>query len=185
MIEKTGVYARVRVEKKFPHQLNIYVRQVEPFFFAKRGEERAVLGERGEVLEIIRMQTASGTAADDSRAASSSALTQIEIEESSSTTRFSIGENILCKNCATLINSLSRGLQAMNITVLKFFVSADMTMIKAVIKDGWKLITDPIATPVSQLERLSAVLREKQYRDHKRIDYIDVRYPDKVFVNFK
>ncbi len=182
-IEAGGSYAQIKIKKKFPNGLLISVKQAERVFLVADRGERSFADGDGTVLDKLETATSSASVLSLPIFVATSTLINVTIERSpSSTVSINPGQEIIPKNCATLIKTLKYGLDRLGISSSRYVANEDGTNVVAYTKDGWRLITDPIIGTTDQLERLAAVLRDPRYKDRAKYDYIDVRYPDKVYV---
>lgn len=185
-IEAGGPYAQIKIKKKFPDGLLIAVQQPERVFLVTDRGERSFADGDGVVLDKLEAATSSANMLNLPIFIATSTLINVTIERSpSSTVSIGPGQEIIPKNCATLIKALHNGLNRLGVSPSRYTAKEDGTNVVGFTKDGWRLIADPIISATDQLERLAAVLRDPRYKDRAKYDYIDVRYPDKVYVKQK
>jgi|GEM_PF-4137758 len=183
-IRGTGSYATVKVKRIFPKGIEVTVQSPKRVFLIKDGaDDKALAGESGEVIDLLNAHDASSTPPG---AVSIQLLIGVIVEhDASSTLDISLGKEIIPPNCATLISGIDEGVKRIGFRPLVYHLSEDHTKVIMEAGDGWRLITDPIAAANDQVERLAAVLRDPRYKDRRKLDYVDVRYPERVYVKMR
>lgn len=182
-IEKTGFYAKVVVKKKFPHSLIVAVQEPNKLFLADDGKARATLTESGEVVDVYPYNDSSSTNKELPAYIASSSLMTVRIDRAASSSElFILGQKGISKNCATLITSLQSGMKEVGMSPQSFHINKDETTVTIAMQNNWQLITDPIMAAQDQLQRLMYIFRNPTYKDTSHVSYIDVRFPDKVYI---
>lgn len=184
-IESTLPNRVVTITKKMPSTIHIAVREPERMFLFQTPERIAIGDTGGRALDIL-------PAASSTDPLYESYLAQLlpitvhsmntTTEQTSSTFSFVVGENQIPQHCATLISQLQGGLPKIQVQPVAYDISADLSTISVQTKKQWTLKTDPILSASDQIDRLSLVLHEPAYSKQEGIDYIDVRYPERVYV---
>ncbi len=182
-ISLTGNYEIVRVERELPHTLNITVAQPKKVFLATMGGVQAYVdGSGGAIDDVTKPVATSSTMQTTSSQMIPANLIRVSVLGSASSTMPAAGGEVVPKYCATLMQAIDQGSRKLGITPTSYTLTTDKTEIIQHTADGWDLLTDPIVTADDQLARLAAVLRDPRYKDRSKINYIDVRYPDRVYV---
>lgn len=182
-VRTTGFYSSVQVKKTFPHTLSIRIQEPDKIFLADDGVSHATLTESGEVVDVYPYNQTSSTNRELPGYIASSSLVIVQVQRpASSTDVFVPGQNGIPNNCATLITSLRRGSKEVGVDPTQFKVNTEGTTVTVDMIGNWQLLTDPIMTAADQLQRLAFVLRNPTYKDTSHVSYIDVRFPDKVYV---
>jgi hypothetical protein len=187
-IQAQGPFEKISVQKKFPRTVTISVAQAVRVFSVSDGRQTAFVDGDGGVLDVITTGSIDTTTAGvyelrESVSSTAAALIPVVIEnERASTTIWRIGEEILQKNCATLISFFDAGLSAVELNGTVYQVSEDKTRVSIFTREGATLLTDPIVSPRDQLNRLIALLLDARYKNRATLESIDLRYPGKVYV---
>lgn len=183
-IGETGSYAVISAKRVFPGGLKIAVSAPERVFMIVEGGKDAALSD-GEGRVTDDLDTTTSTPYIPQSVTTSTLIDVTISHDASSTLDMTPGRNLIPSNCATLIVGVDSESRRIGLSPDLYTIASDGTEVTVDMHDGWKLLVDPIMTPEDQLERLAAVLRDPRYRDRSKIDYIDVRYPERVYVKPK
>jgi cell division septal protein FtsQ len=152
------------VEKKFPNKILVDFKEIKPKFLYCKEQNCFYIDKEGILYETAPFF-------------SDSPLPVLELEKD-----LKIGEEFLPKNESMFLLELQKEIQILGFQIKKIKIEND---IKLTMNEGWQLIL-LLENKDSEgiVEKLS-LLFERKIKDSLKLEYIDMRFPNKAFYKLK
>lgn len=169
LVSATPAVAAIEVRKEIPNILKVAVTEKEPLAIWSAGGQFFFVDEKGVAYDKIQ------------RSESSDANIPVIADEHNKPTVQ--GDRVITKITLSFLKTISDSFITLNDLSVNFFVAPsrlapDLTVVT---NDGWKIIFDTSQDALAQINALKEVLKS-QVDDPKKLEYIDLRIPGRVFV---
>jgi hypothetical protein len=165
-----------KIDKRLPETLIIDIEERSPALIWKTTEKYYVVDWDGKIIREIPSEEVSeylenqfgakmAVVFDESNAA---AITKEEILSRGTVAAI-----------ADLKNNLS-GLSGVSVTNFKMASRSD-SAIKCITSEGWEAYFSAVGDLNAQIEKLNAFLREKGMEDRRDLQYVDLRFSDRIY----
>ena len=166
----------LKIEKRLPGFVSISVEEKMPALIWKTVEKFYLVDGDGVIIREIREEEVSGYQANQP-----GANMALVFDESNEIT--AVKEQIITRKKAEAVvdlqNNLARatGLQIVNFAM----ANREDSMIKCLTGEGWQIYFSPADDLNAQIQKLSVFLKEKNQEDRRGLQYVDLRFEDRVY----
>lgn len=165
-----------KIDKRLPDTLLVTVEERNPALVWKTAEKYYVVDWDGKIIREIPFEGVSGYLKNQPGA-------KMALVFDESNTQTLPKEEILSRETVSAIidleNSLS-GLAGISITNFKM-ASRNDPAVKCLTSEGWEAYFSSIGDLDAQTEKLKAFLGEKNQEDRKGLQYVDLRFSDRIY----
>lgn len=166
----------LKIDKKLPGDLSIEIREKTSAFIWKTADKYYYADWNGVIIREIPSEEISGYPGNQSGA-------KMAMVSDDSNTAVAIKESILTREkvqtVVDLQNNLARiaGFQILNLAM----VNRDDSTVKCPTGEGWEAYFSLTNDLNAQLDKLNAFLKEKSQDGRKGLQYVDLRFEDRVY----
>jgi cell division septal protein FtsQ len=164
-----------KIDKRLPEALIISVEERSPALIWKTSEKYYIVDWDGTIIREITPEEVSGY--QENQPGAKMALV---FDDSNASVGFK--DKILSSETVLAISNLQINIPAAGLMISNFKVTdKNDSAIKCLTGEGWEIYFSVIGDLNAQLEKLRTFLKEKKSEDRKSLQYVDLRFTDRIY----
>lgn len=152
------------IEKKFPNKISVDFKEIKPKFLYCAAKDCFYIDKNGVPYETAPFF-------------SDSPLPVLEFLETSKKI-LKLGEEFLSKDEANFLIDFGKEIKRLNLSIKKIVVEKD---IKLIMNEEWQLTIILGKKDYKDIVEKLSLLFERKIKDRSKLEYIDMRFPNKAF----
>lgn len=166
----------LKIEKRLPGVIRISMEEKMPALIWKTTEKFYLVGGDGVIIREIQEEEVPGYQANETG-------TNMALVFDKSNEITAVKEQIISGEKAEAVVNLQNNLaRATGLQIVNFaMANREGLMIKGLTSEGWQIYFSPIDDLNEQIQKLNVFLKEKNQEDRRGLQYVDLRFEDRVY----